>query len=173
MANKTLSCGNTFLTWPRSQYIQGSAPVYWSEYKYLSGPRRPVMVTTVLLEPFSTTVWIFSFLVVVLVTLVMGTSHKVFKTKRTRSATFSEKFLNILAMAVEEPVNHFNYMSNSLGSKLILSTFLMLMLVLSKTYRGSILSKMVKVELEMKIDTTEVGTDDHFGSMMMILTTSS
>lgn len=144
----------------------GFAVLYWTDFSFTSGPRRPIVSYNAMLRPFQLDVWLAfmaSIGLVCLVTLIFHKKAKICSTGATKSKSFGEKVMSILAISVEEPVERINHqVSNS--TLVLLGFFLLTSLVISRTYKGSILASLVSVELEMKINTAEVRVIDCYHS---------
>jgi hypothetical protein len=152
MKNETLSMSMFFITWPRSLYVQGSTPLTFHEYSWVSGPRMPASFSfTSASKPFSLEIWIF--LLVSIHAMIAFICVCYCLCPKERYGSLTNKIFAICGFVIEEPVI---VELRSQVLRVVFGIWLLVALVISKSYRGSLLAKLVSVELESEINTAEV-----------------
>lgn len=135
-----------------------TTPLEYLEYAYASGPRQPIVSYNAMFRPFSPAVWMSILGTFIAALIVVYFWHVMNKRQHIAQRPYISKILGFASILLEEPYE--GLINISRGSFVILiGIYLLGSLVLSRSYKGNLLARLVAVDLDMEINNAKVSVD--------------
>ena len=116
MANETFSTALILGRWDRSLRVDFTEPIFFTEFVYCSGPRRPVQDYTTVIKPLTPYVWLWTIVFILVTLAALAVAHEVYSNSHSQQLQnqekLGEKWFAVVSGLLE---NHYKIFENPIG----------------------------------------------------------